>query len=243
MKYFEIKSLKVVLAIFLSILCCYFALRGVDLQKIYIFVSEANILYLIAAFITVVLAQIMRSIRWGVIINPIQPVGQKIIFPICSIGFMLIMLLPARIGELARPYLLHQNSQVNMSTAVATIVLERILDSIILLIFFGIIVSNLELPSWLTRGVIIFIVGIITIIAFLFVGTIEKVKYSFNRLIDKILPQRLAGLAANMSEKFYEGLIVLGSGRRALFIMSLTLIIWSILVFCNFLYKLKYKIS
>jgi uncharacterized protein (TIRG00374 family) len=224
------KTSKVLTGILVGAVFCYFAFSRVNLSKIYELILDVKLIYVFVALLTILVAQILRSIRWGIMLHPIEPLSQKLLFPITSIGFMFIMLFPARLGELVRPYLLHQNSQVNINTAMATIVLERILDAIFILTFFMIIVSALEVPSWIVHGAVFIIITIITVIGFLFLGTLKWTKHHFNRIIYKFLSQRVADFVGASLKKFYKGMAVLGKGRHALIIVSLTACIWSSLV-------------
>jgi len=52
--------------------------------------------------------QFLRSYRWGVILEPLEKIDPFSLFSVTSVGFMAIAALPARLGELARPYLISQ---------------------------------------------------------------------------------------------------------------------------------------
>ncbi|MFX0196780.1 MAG: lysylphosphatidylglycerol synthase transmembrane domain-containing protein [Candidatus Hodarchaeota archaeon] len=235
MKYFSLKILKIFLAISISILLTYISFREVELSKIYRLVLGAEYLYVMATLITILIAQILRSIRLGVMLHPIQPLSQKILFPISAIGFMLIVLLPARIGELARPYLLYQNSKINMSTAMATIVLERILDTIFLLIFFGIIVINLELPSWVLQGAVFILIAITVLIVSLFLAKLRWINKYFKLFMHKVLPETIAFYVENAMKGFYDGMAITRNRLQTLTIIYLTACIWGVFVLSNLL--------
>ena len=70
-----------------------------------------------------------RSIRWGRLIQAMRPdVRFRSYFSICSIGFLLINILPFRLGEFARPYLLYDKEDVPFGSGMATVLVERVLD-------------------------------------------------------------------------------------------------------------------
>ena len=230
MKSVIIKTLKLLLATFISIVFCYLAFRDVDIKSVYKIILDIKYHYVLAALLTVVIAQVLRSIRWGVMLRPIEPLNQKLLFPISSVGFMSIVLLPLRLGELVRPYLLNRNSKITMSSGIATIVLERILDSICILALFSITFSSLELPGWILKGVIFFVITVFTLISVLLLGTLRWVNQKFYQIIYKIFPHKLAHLTNTMMESFYQGLHVLGKGRHAFSIILLTASIWGFFV-------------
>lgn len=226
------------MAVFISAVLFYLALRGADFKRVYELVLDARYIYVLAAFMTLVAVQILRSIRWGVIIHPIKPVNQRLLFPISSIGFMFIALIPARLGEFIRPYLLHQNGHVNMSSAMATVVLERILDAVVILVIFSVIVRTLELPGWIIKGTVGFIIFVFSVITVLLLGTLKWINRYVSLFIYRVLPHGLAYFTETMREKFYQGMRVLGKGRHATIIISLTVAIWGAVVLHNyFLFK------
>ena len=60
---------------------------------------------------------------------------------------MAIAAIPARLGELARPYLIAKKSTINMSSALGTIVVERALDSFSVLTIAVIVIPFNDLPA------------------------------------------------------------------------------------------------
>jgi len=74
------------------------------------------------------------------------------LFSVTSVGFMAIAALPARLGELARPYLISQKSSIKMSSALGTILIERILDSFTVLTIALFILIRIELPRWMMNS-------------------------------------------------------------------------------------------
>lgn len=226
---------QVALALLVSVLFSYLAFRGVDLVSIYELMRGAELRYVAAALLAVVAGQALRSLRWGVMLEPIGPVHQNILFPISSVGFMLIVLLPARLGELARPYLLHRNSGTGVSTAMATIVLERILDSALLLLFFGVTVSALPVPEWVVHGALSLLVMMTAAIGTIAAGFALRTHPGLRRLIGNIVPPRFADRLETVMKSFYEGMTVLGKGRHALVLVLLTAGIWGIFVLSNVL--------
>ncbi len=89
---------------------------------------------------------VSRSVRWGRLVQAIKPeVGFRSYFSICSIGFFLITVLPFRLGEFARPYLLLEREEVPFGSGMATVLVERVLDVAALgLIFIGVLLWGID---------------------------------------------------------------------------------------------------
>jgi len=85
------------------------------------------------------LTHFFRAWRWNHLLHPIGvwlPAGK--LLAISSVGFMAILALPARLGELVRPALLRKKGHVSASAVLGTVAVERIVDGLIVsLLVFG----------------------------------------------------------------------------------------------------------
>jgi len=77
-----------------------------------------------------------RAIRWQVLLAPLKAIRVPSLFSITIIGFSAIFML-GRAAELTRPIWLSKREKVALTGSVATIVVERFLDSIMLILAFG----------------------------------------------------------------------------------------------------------
>ena len=77
-----------------------------------------------------------RAWRWNYLLNSIgAAIPPTRLFAVSSVGFMAILVLPARLGELVRPALIRQQGQISASTALGTIIVERVIDGLLLSLF------------------------------------------------------------------------------------------------------------
>src|SRR5207302_2105873 len=77
----------------------------------------------------------VRSVRWQPLLGG-KP-GAPLLFRTLVIGLMLNDLLPGRLGEVARVYLLARSASVPVGASLASIVVERVLDGIALITLLG----------------------------------------------------------------------------------------------------------
>lgn len=74
-----------------------------------------------------------RIFRWSYLVRPLSDdVDSMTVHRVCTVGFTAIILLPLRLGELVRPYLLARRTELPMSSVLATAVVERVLDGLIM---------------------------------------------------------------------------------------------------------------
>ena len=108
---------KVIVGILISIILVYLSVRGINLQDVFRDLKKIQLTYVIFFILLVILMQWLRSYRWGVILQPMEKIDQFSLFSVTSVGFLAIASIPARIGELARPYLISKRSSIKMSSA------------------------------------------------------------------------------------------------------------------------------
>ncbi|QDG54064.1 flippase-like domain-containing protein [Persicimonas caeni] len=74
-----------------------------------------------------------RIFRWSYLVRPLgDDIDTMTVHRVCTVGFTAIILLPLRLGELVRPYLLARRTELPMSGVLATAVVERVLDGLLM---------------------------------------------------------------------------------------------------------------
>jgi uncharacterized protein (TIRG00374 family) len=184
---------KLFIGIVVSAVFFYLTLKGVDLKGVLAELRNKSYEFLLPVAALFILTQIVRSLRWGVILSPIKAISQRALFPITSVGFMAIIVVPMRLGEIVRPYLINVKASVPLGSGIATILIERTMDLLVLLLVLIVIIFRLPLPNWIAgSGTILFV---IILLAFLFIILFivfpEKIKKFFSPLT-KRFPRRVA---------------------------------------------------
>ena len=77
---------------------------------------------------------LVRAERWQYLLEPLGPTRYATAFRATVIGFAATAVLPARAGEVIRPYLLARREGLSATAAFATIVVERVLDLVAVLL-------------------------------------------------------------------------------------------------------------
>jgi glycosyltransferase 2 family protein len=121
----------------------YLALRGVDWREVGTHLREADYLLLGAAVLVATLGIHVRALRWGPLLRPVAP---GIALPPrvagVAIGLAANNVFPARVGEFARTWVLARQARIPVTAALASVVMERMLDAVILLtILLGVMAS------------------------------------------------------------------------------------------------------
>jgi uncharacterized protein (TIRG00374 family) len=211
-------------------------LHSVDVGKVWAETRRASPGPLAFAVGCTMLTYVMRAFRWQYLLAGIGPTRFGTALKTTIIGFAASFLLPARAGEVIRPYLLARREHLNATAAFATIILERLLDLLtVLLLFAGFVLT--AAPGVVTGDPVLFarvkVGGLIAagtaiagvVVLFVLAGHPERIGRLALR-IERVLPARLAQAVAKFVETFAQGLAVLRQPRRMAIALVLSVPLW-----------------
>ena len=122
------KPLRTVIIVILSVGLLALFLRGAHLDIVWTEIRHADAwLITLSAGITV-LTMVLRALRWQYLLAPIGPTRFSTAFRTTTIGFAASAVLPARAGEVIRPYLLARQEGLSATATFATVIIERVLE-------------------------------------------------------------------------------------------------------------------
>jgi glycosyltransferase 2 family protein len=145
------------------------------------------------------------------------------------VGFLAIVAMPARLGELARPYLITKKSQIKMSAALGTVFIERIFDSLTVLSVFVFVLFFSPLPQWLIRASFIFFFAIMMLFTIVILLIFKR--DVFTRIINafiKRFPEKFAVRVNPLINHFIDGFAIMTDPVRFSAVMFLSALIWLI---------------
>jgi uncharacterized protein (TIRG00374 family) len=123
------------LGLAISAVFLYFVLRGIDFAAFWETIQTANYWWLIPGVAVYFLAVWARAWRWHYLLRPLKAIPTGTMFPIVAIGYMGNNIYPARAGEVLRAVILKRKEGVAISASLATIIVERIFDGVVMLAF------------------------------------------------------------------------------------------------------------
>ncbi len=213
--------------IIVSCICIYFVLRGINFSEVAASFRAMQYGYIIPVVLASLASLYLRSYRWGVMLERLVSYDQWTLFKLSSVGFMAIGVLPARLGEFVRPYLVKQHSGVRMSATMATVVLERVFDLLTLMLLLFVVLIKISLPSEIFRaGIIMLTISLGALTVLIILGT--KRDFS-DRIIGRVLsllPDRIGKPAAHLADSFLEGLQMLPDVKKTFLVLLLSLANW-----------------
>lgn len=219
----------VILGLLIGAILVYLSIRGIHFQDVINGFGAVKYKYVYPALMIFFFMQVLRSWRWGIILSPIDKVDQLSLFSVTSVGFLAIVAIPARLGELARPYLITKKSKIRMSAALGTVFVERIFDSFSVLSVFIFVLFFTPLPPWLIKANIIFflITAIIfTLMILLLVRRDDSIKV-MGSLFSRF-PERYSVRLNHLINYFIDGFSIIADPKRFFAVLFLSALLWLI---------------
>lgn len=219
----------------ISALFIWLALGGLQLDEFWGAVKQANYIWLIPGVGVYFIGVWVRAWRWHYLLGPIKQIPTKTIFPITTIGYMGNNIYPARAGEVLRAVILKRKEGVSISASLATIIVERIFDGVVMLAFIFVNLSELakltgasgfvgNIQQVAIIGTSVFMGALIAFLAAaMYPHTTAKVGLW---VIQLLLPQRLHIKVIGVMNKFLDGLASLRSPFNVLMVFFTSVIIW-----------------
>jgi glycosyltransferase 2 family protein len=232
---------KVIAGLLISALLAYLSVRGIHFQEVADGFRAMRYGYVLPILGGMLFMQILRSFRWGLILRPMGKVDQLSLFSVTSVGFLAIIAIPARVGELARPYLITKKSRIPMSSALGTIFVERVFDCLTILIILVLVLFFTPLPPWLVRSSILFLLMTVAILAVM-VLMIAKREASLRILAPLIgrLPARYAEAINRLIDHFIDGFRMMVDPVLLISVTGLSIAIWLVDVLIIYLLFLAF---
>jgi uncharacterized protein (TIRG00374 family) len=171
-----------------------------------------------------------RAVRWRFLLRGIFEPTRRRILAVSWIGFAAILLMPLRLGEFVRPYMIQRKGKLSLTAATSSVVAERVVDglflSIVLAIALIFVPTILPLPDTVVGLPIAvskvrwsgFMMLGVFVTAFIVIAVFYFARDFANRVTNATVGRVSTGLADKLTSifaKFADGLHVFGRGRDA----------------------------
>ncbi len=212
----------------ISLVFLYSALRGLRLAQVWEAMRTANYWWLLPGVAVYFLAVWARTWRWYYLLRPVKRISLRQLFPVVVIGYMGNNVYPARAGEVIRAYVLRRKEQVDISASLATIVVERIFDGVVMLFFVFVALPFTPLPQGLRQAVIyssLLFFGLL-LVFFALAASPHRAQALYGWAIDRLVPEHWRGRTKGVLDRFMGGLHCLRNGRDVAMIFATSVVIW-----------------
>jgi glycosyltransferase 2 family protein len=204
----------------------YLAVRNVRLEQLRDALAQLDARWLVPAVVLSLLIQVFRAWRWQLELRPLVRVPLATLWVVASVAYMAINLLPIRMGEVVRPWLLSRRTSVSFSNVVGNLIIEKTFDSavIVFYILLGLLTTK-NLPHWVRTGAVVpsaAFVGLATLVVLLW----WRGEHFVARSLVRWLPERVGARVLGVARSLVDGMRVLGDPRLVLGVFAVSLALW-----------------
>lgn len=211
----------------LSLVCLYFAFRGIDVSQLGAALAQASYPLLIPALIVIGSAQVVRAYRWGTLFypDPSPPLGR--LFSALSIGYLISTILPARLGDVVRAMLIGGRQGKRVAQSLSTVIVERALDVFCIIALLVLLLPFVSLPPILSQSAITIVAIFLILSASLWLAvwqrqrTLGLVHWLLNRM-PRLDPERWTQRVSGL----LDGLAILHAPRELAKVTLWSFVIW-----------------
>jgi glycosyltransferase 2 family protein len=231
--------LKQALAYAFAAACLVWVFHDVHPRQLLGAMSIANWWFVALAIIADVLTYVLQGIRWKLLLAPVGHLSVRRATQGVYAGLFTNELVPLRVGELVRAFLVSRWLSSSFAAVVPSMVVERFLDALCLAAGIGLAAIFVPLPKNLVKADAV-LSGIVLLAALLFLWMI----YESNRKARRTLPghsSRALNWLSRLASQLASGVRDIGSSRRLLLaalasvamLACQILALWCMLLACN----------
>lgn len=226
--------LRIAFSLGVSALFVWLSLRSAPLSDVAAALRAADWRPVAAYGLLLLGIHVIRVVRWQLLLAPVARVPFRDLNPITAVGFGALMLLPLRLGELARPLLAGSHLGLRRTTALASVVVERLVDGLfvglllVLLLWTIPMAAGAPAAAYLAAALVV-TAGFAAGLGLLFVAFRRRAwtERLLHRLAGRFSPA-LATRLSSMFAGFAEALRVVPDTRAGLKLLGLTGALWGV---------------
>lgn len=213
------------IGIAVSIAAIALALRGLHIEDVARALRETNLIWLLPAVAALLLGLYPRVRRWHVLFYPRTDLKEANLFGSMNVGYMLNNLLPLRVGEFGRAFLIGRLEGVGYAQALSTILVERVLDVLVLFALLIALLPVVDEPRWATGSALVVGLGALGLAALLAAaGSFRRIVSGASSRLLRRAPPRTRMRAERWVDAALDGFATLSHPR-----VLAEALLWSIL--------------
>lgn len=213
----------------------YLAFRGVPLAGLRAAFGRVEPAWLGLAVAVSLLIMLCRTWRWQLELRPLAHVPYGRLWAITAVAYMAINLLPVRLGEVARPWLLSRRSSVSFANVVGNLVVEKTMDALVTLCYILAGLATIEsLPAWVRTGAKVPAAAAAVLVALALLLYWRGEAFVDRWLLHR-LPARFGAGVQRVIGAIVAGMRVLPNPRLVLAVFAVSLLLWFLPILSSYI--------
>ena len=216
----------VALSLVVSAAFLFLAFRNVPLDELGAALRRLHAGWLLVAIALSLLIMVFRTWRWQLELQPLERVPFGRLWVVTAVAYLAINLLPARLGEVVRPWLLSRRSSVSFSNVVGNLVVEKTMDAVVTLLYILVGLVTIEnLPEWVRTGARVPAVGAAVLVVLVLL-LYWRGEAFVDRTLLRFLPERVGAGVKRVTGAIVAGMRVLPNPRLVLAVFLVSVALW-----------------
>lgn len=234
---------KLLLGFAVSAVSLVLLLWNVNWNEFWTALQKADYWWFVPCLATVFFDIWLKTVKWQLLLLPAGKTSQvNLLYSIC-VGYLVNTILPGRLGELARVYMVSRLEPVNPVAVLSTVAIDRILDVVAVALLLAVVLPTADLPTWVGQSGLVVGAGGIALLACCLLMAYPWGRDLFLSILDRL--PRFPGKA--MAVKWAEALCLGTEGLRGpaaqLKITAVTAAIWIVTVLTFYFSQLAFHIQ
>ncbi len=236
--------IKIVLSFAFSGFFLFLAFQNIELGSLWDSLGSVSWIVFLSVSAMAIMSMFLRAWRWRILLRPVKDIPFNSVFTYTMIGFMANNVLPAHAGDVVKPYLLGMREKVSGFAALATVIVERLLDGIGLIVIFLVVLPFAPLPDSIRLGGVVIGGALVFLLGLLMILSAEDGRLR-NRIISlaEKLPNRFRAKVLKHLEMFLFGLTIFQDRRNLLPLLGISVFVWAHLALTIFMILKGYPLE
>lgn len=205
----------VALGLLISLVFLWLAFGNLELDAVVGYIRQVNLALLALAVLVFIVSVVLIAWRWGFLLRAVDRVPLGYLTQLVMIGYMGNNVYPFRSGEVLRVVLLQHHARIPMAKSATTVIVERVFDGLVMLTFIIVAllfveVSQPEIQAMVNVASVLFLGAVAVFFALAFRPDWMRAAL---RIVERLLPGRLAKLVDHIGEGILSGLESLRSPK------------------------------
>jgi len=225
----------IALSLVVSTAFLYLAFRNVPLADLGAAFGRVDLRFLLLTVAVSFLIMIFRAWRWQLELRPLVHVPFGLLWVVTAVAYLAINLLPARLGEVVRPWLLSRRADVSFSNVVGNLVVEKTMDALVTLLYILVGLATIEkLPTWVRTGAKFPAAGAALLVVLVLL-LYWRGEAFVDRWVLRVLPERFGAGLKRVTAAIVAGMRILPNPGLLLAVFLVSLTLWFLPILSSYL--------
>ncbi|HRW04275.1 MAG TPA: lysylphosphatidylglycerol synthase transmembrane domain-containing protein [Caldilineaceae bacterium] len=220
---------QLLIGLLISAVFIYLALPGLHLSEVTAALRTANYWWILPGILVYFAGLWARSWRWHYTLRHLKTIPLRRLYPLICIGYFGNNVYPFRAGEVIRSYVLKQQEDVPISSSLATVLIERVFDGLVMLLFVFLALPFAPALPATYRNLVVLLTVLLLGATVVFVWMATQPIFMarvYGWCSARLLPTLVRPKIDAFYERFMVGLHSLSSRYDVLMIFGTSIIIW-----------------